>query len=140
MKNLSSILALGLLIFVSLACNFSVGKTGVVSIESVALAKNGGGKPGETVSAFAAADETQYFVATLNEGKTGTRVKGVFTVVNAGGETNQKIAETEIVTVDDDQNKVNFHITLPDGFPAGDYKADFYLNDQLAKTTEYKVQ
>ena len=140
MKNLSSILALGLLVFAGLACSFSAGKTGVVSVESVTLAKDSGGKPGETVTAFAAADATQYFVATLNEGKTGTRVKGVFTVVNAGGETNQKIAETEVVTVDDDQNKVNFHITLPDGFPAGDYKADFYLNDQLAKTTEYKVQ
>ena len=140
MKNLSAILAVGLLVVIGLACSFSAGKTGVVNLESVALAKNAGGKPGETVNAFAPSDATHYFVATLSEGKTGTRVKGVFTAVDAGGETNQKIAETEIVTANDDQDKVNFHIDLPDGFPAGEYKADFYLNDQLAKTVNYKVQ
>ena len=140
MKNLSAIFAVGLLVLVSLACNFSVGKTGVVSVESVTLAKDANGTPGETVTGFSAADKTQYFVVTLNEGKTGTRVKGVFTAVNAGGETNEKMAETEVVTVDENQNKVDFHISLPDGFPAGEYKAEFFLNDQPAKTVNYRVQ
>ncbi len=140
MKNLTTILALGLLISFGLACSFSAGKTGVVSIESAALAKDSGGKPGDTVTNFTPADKIQYFVVTLNEGKTGTRVKGVFTVVNADGVTDQKMAETEVVTADGDQTKASFHISLPSEFPVGEYKADFFLNDKLAKTINYKVQ
>ena len=140
MKNLSAILAFGLLIAFGLACSFSVGKTGVVTVESATLAKDNGGKPGDTVTGFTPLDKVQYFVVNLNEGKAGTRVKGVFTVVDADGETDQKMGETEVVTADEDQTKANFHISLPSGFSAGEYKADFFLNDKLAKTVNYKVQ
>ena len=140
MKNLSAILAFGLLMMFGLACNFSVGKTGLVKIESATLAKDSGGKPGDTVANFTPLDKVQYFVVTLNEGKAGTRVKGVFTVVNADGVTDQKMAETEVVTADDDQNKVNFHISLPAEFPVGEYKADFFLDNKPATTVNYKVQ
>ena len=140
MKNLTTILVIGLLIFVGLACSFSAGKTGVVNVESAMLAKDNSGKPGDAVTNFTPSDKVQYFVVTLNEGKTGTRVKGVFTAVNADGVTEQKMAETEVITADDNQTKANFHISLPSEFPAGEYKADFFLNDKLAKTINYKVQ
>lgn len=140
MKNLSAILALCLLISLNTACSFSAGKTGKVGVESAALAKDAGGKAGETVTGFSSSDKVQYFVVGLSEGKAGTHVKGVWTAVNAGDAVNTKIVETEVVTVDDEQNKANFHISMPDGFPAGDYKADFYLDDTLAKTINYKVQ
>jgi hypothetical protein len=36
--------------------------------------------------------------------------------------------------------RTEFHIVKPDGFPAGKYKAEVYVNGQLAGTKEFEVE
>lgn len=160
MKNLSAILALAILLTVGLACSDS-GKTtstdnaankgdstaaknesaeNGVSIAWVKLYKDdGSGGEGDEVTGFKASDNPQHFKAHLSEFESGTRIKAVFTAVNAGGENNFKILEKEIET-NSITNEGVFSLKMPNPFPVGDYKADFYINGKLAKTVNYKVQ
>ena len=36
-------------------------------------------------------------------------------------------------------SRVNFTLTHDNPYPAGDYKIDIYLNDELAETVEFKI-
>jgi hypothetical protein len=156
MKHLSAILALTILLAVGLACSesgnaseSSPGATNAsgssksdetktesgISIESVILTNDGG----DAVTNFKPSDNPQRAVVKLSEIESGTRVKAVWTAVNAGGEKNQKILEKEVET-DSMMNQANFSLSLPNPFPTGDYKVEIYLNGKLSKTVNYKVQ
>lgn len=142
MKLFTLIAFLCVLAFVGAGCSFQVGtpKVDEVKIEKIEMAKDNGGKPGDVVTVFKAGETRQYFVVTLNGGKKDTKIKATFTAVEAGEVTNQKIADTELTTENDSQSSVNFHIDLPAGFPAGTYKAEFFVDGKPAKTVDYKVE
>jgi hypothetical protein len=40
----------------------------------------------------------------------------------------------------EEPNRINFSLTPNEPFPTGDYKVDIYLNDELAKTVEFKIK
>ena len=75
------------------------------------------------------------------EGAEGTQVKTVWTNVNAGGATNQKLWTKELVP-DEEKRSADFSLSNSNkkSFPTGDYKIDVYLDDELIQTVRYKVQ
>ncbi|HET9800755.1 MAG TPA: hypothetical protein VFP82_03630, partial [Chthoniobacterales bacterium] len=60
---------------------------------------------------------------------------------NAGGATNQKLWEKELVTTEDNL-RADFSLSNSGDqpFPPGDYKIDIYLDDELVQTVRYKVR
>jgi hypothetical protein len=91
-------------------------------------------------------DDTFAVLVFLSEPKIGTRLKAIWTIVDAGGMEDKKILEKKIeITADaikgvEEPNRINFSLTHDDPFPAGDYKTEIYLNDELVKTVEFKVK
>jgi hypothetical protein len=37
-------------------------------------------------------------------------------------------------------NRINFNLTHNDFYPRGDYETEIYLNGELAKTVEFKIE
>ena len=91
-------------------------------------------------------DDTFAVLVFLSEAKIGTKLKAVWTIVDAGGQKDKKILEKKIELTAEavegvkEANRVNFSMTHDDPFPAGDYKAEIYLNGELAKTVPFKVK
>jgi hypothetical protein len=157
MKNLSAILALIILLAAGLACSDSdaaqisnTGETNTaqtsssdedgVYIEWIALYKDdGSGGEGEKTMSFKPTDNPQHFKAHLSEFEGGTKLKFVWTAVNAGGEKNLKIFEKELET-GSLENEMTAKLKMANPFPTGDYKLDVYVNGKLSKTLNYKVQ
>ena len=115
-----------------------------VTIEKTVLAKET--KDGfDPVKSFKP-DDTFAVLVFLSEAKIGTKLKAVWTLVDAGGKQDQKILEkkieltAEVVEGVKEANRVNFSMTHDDPFPAGDYKAEIYLNGELAKTVPFKIK
>ena len=113
-------------------------------IEKVTLARDNGEKF-EPVKSFKPTDIFAVIVQ-LTEVKTATKVKGVWTIVDAGGMKDKKLLEKE-VTISPETNKkveaknrVDFSLTHDNPYPAGDYKMEVYLNDELAETVEFKIE
>ena len=108
-------------------------------VESIKLARENGGRL-QSVENFKRADNPEHIVVKLAKGAEGTHVKTVWTNLNAGGATNQKLWEKELVT--GEANRADFSLSNKDSkfFPAGDYKIDIYLDDELVDTVSYKVQ
>jgi len=99
----------------------------------------------EPVKSFKS-DDTFAVLVFLSEPKIGTHVKAIWTIVDAGGTENKEILEKEVeITAKaiegvEEPNRINFSLTHDDPFPAGDYKTEIYLNDELVKTVEFKVK
>ena len=93
------------------------------------------------VKNFRRADNPERIVVTLTDGNSGTHVKTVWTNLNAGGASNQKLWEKELIT-SDSNSRANFSLSNSNSklFPAGGYKIDIYLDDKLVDTVHYKVQ
>ena len=109
-------------------------------VESITLAREEGGRL-KPVKNFKPADSPEHIVVKLAEGVEGTHVKTVWTNLNAGGATNQKLWTKELVP-DDESRIANFSLSNSNdkSFPTGDYKIDIYLDDELVQTVRYKVQ
>jgi len=109
-------------------------------IESITLAREQGGEL-KPVKNFKRADNPEHIVVTLSEGNSGAHVKTVWTNLNAGGVSNQKLWEKELI-LDMPNPRADFSLsnTSDKKFPAGEYKIDIYLNDTLIDTVRYKVQ
>ena len=109
-------------------------------VEAVTLAREEGGRL-KSVNNFQRTDNPEHIVVTVTEGNEGTHVKTVWTNLNAGGATNQKLWEKELVTSEENR-RADFSLSNRNSklFPAGDYKIDIYLDDELIQTVQYKVQ
>jgi hypothetical protein len=109
-------------------------------VESITLAHEEGGRL-KAVKNFARSDNPEHIVIKLAEGSEGTHVKTVWTNLNAGGATNQKLWTKELVP-DDENRTADFSLSNSGNklFPTGDYKIDIYLDDELVQTVRYKVQ
>jgi cytochrome oxidase complex assembly protein 1 len=108
-------------------------------IESITLARENGDRL-QAVENFKRADNPEHIVVKLSEGAEGTHVKTVWTNLNAGGATNQKLWTKELVP-DDESRQADFSLSNSNKnlFPTGDYKIDIYLDDELIQTVRYKV-
>lgn len=91
-------------------------------------------------------DDTFAVLVFLSEAKVGTKLKAVWTLVDAGGKQDQKILEKKVELTEEaiegvkDASRINFSLSHDNPYPAGDYKVDIYLNGELAKTFEFKIK
>ena len=118
--------------------------TGNVRIETTALVRKTSDKF-EPVKSFKP-DDTFAVLVFLSEPKTGTKVKAVWTVVDAGGMEDKQLLVKKIELTPEavegvkEANRINFSLSHDDPYPAGDYKVDIYLNGELAKTVEFTIK
>jgi hypothetical protein len=91
-------------------------------------------------------DDTFAVLVILSEAKVGTKLKAVWTIVDAGEHQDEKILEKKIeltakaIEGVEEANRINFTLSHDDPYPAGDYKVDIYLNGELAKTVEFRIK
>lgn len=91
-------------------------------------------------------NDTFALVVYLSEAKVGTRVRAVWTLVHAGRLENMKLLENKMELTEDaikgvkEPNRFNFGLEHDTPYPPGDYKIEIYLNDELAKSVEFKVK
>ena len=115
-----------------------------VTIEKTVLAK-------ETADGFDSVksfkpDDTFAVLVFLSEPKIGTKLKAVWTIVDAGEMQDKKLLEKKIELTPDaikgvkEANRINFSLTHDNPYPAGDYKVEIYLNGELAKTVEFRIK
>jgi hypothetical protein len=99
----------------------------------------------EPVKSFKPSDTFAVLVF-LSEPKIGTKLKAVWTIVDAGGQQDEKILEKKVeITPEaikdvEEPNRINFSLTPSEPFPTGDYKVEIYLNGELAKTVKFKIK
>ncbi|RME73657.1 MAG: hypothetical protein D6784_11620, partial [Chloroflexi bacterium] len=120
-----------LLVLLSLACGFNFS---TANIESAVMAKDPDGANPTTTFAQ---DDTFYLVVQVANAPDDTRVKAVWTAVEADGvEPNFLLGEKELVG----GGQVNFSLENDMLWPVGKYKVDLYLNDELDRTLEFTVE
>jgi tetratricopeptide (TPR) repeat protein len=111
---------------------------GEVSIQTVHMARNNSGKPGEAVLSFIPSDRMIFCVITFNVARPGTKVRFVWKTVEIDGSRNDEIKTVDYVTKPS-EDKVQGNLTLPRDWPVGTYKVDIYINGTFAKTVNYRV-
>jgi hypothetical protein len=129
----------GLMMFVFLALVLVACEGSTANIQSATLSHGfQDNKATDNVTTFAPAD-TFHLVVQLANAPDDTKVKVVWTAVDAGGGQikDQKIDEKELTT---GSAPIDFTLAPNNPFPAGKYKADLYLNNVLNKTLEFQVQ
>lgn len=132
----------GSLCLMSLTSGFAADQP--ISVQKLVLVRELPDKY-EPVTEFKPTD-TFVLLVYLTEPKLGTKVKTVWTAVKAGDMQDQKLLDKEVEVTQEaiqgrrEPNRVNFLLTHQEPFPAGDYKADVYVNDQLNKTIEFSVK
>jgi hypothetical protein len=115
-----------------------------VTIEKTVLAREHDDKF-EPVKSFKP-DDTFAVLVFLSEAKVGTKVKAVWTLVDAGGMEDKQLTVKKIELTPEtvegtkEANRINFSLSHDDPYPAGDYKVDIYLNGELAKTVEFTIK
>ena len=152
MKHHPAWLAAGLLVFVVLACNLSKNSNSNSNsnssgdlgsgqaIKDVHMAKDdGNGAPGDETDSFAPGDRTIHCVATLNNAKSGTKMKFSWWIVDADGTKNKAIKDIDYTT-GAIENVIHGHLTLPQDWPVGKYKVQIFVNGDLDRTVLYSVK
>lgn len=119
------------LVLAALACNFSVS---TARISDAYLAADAEGNLKTTT--FAPTD-TFYAIVNLANAPDDTVVKAVWTAVSVNtGEQDVVVNETETTTGD----SLYFELSRESPWPAGQYKIDIYLNDELDRTLTFAVE
>ncbi len=103
------------------------------------------GEEFEPVEAFTPSDNFGVLVF-VSDGKPGTRVKANWIAVEAGGMKDKSIFEKEVVLTPEaikangDPSRIDFSLLHDNPYPTGLFKADFYLNDVLTETVQFKIE
>lgn len=167
MKRHPSLLAIGLLLFVVLACKMgntsdnannanntnnannanstdtsnTTSKTSSnasgVHVNKVYMAK---AADGEATTTFSPSDRTIYCIAEMNKLAAGTQVKFSWIADNVTGEEKGSKIKDVDYTTGSLENIVKAHLTLPQDWPTGQYKVEVYINGDLAQTINYTVE
>ena len=115
-----------------------------VTIEKLTLVRDAGDKF-VPVQRFRPTDIFGVLVK-LSGSNSGTKVKGVWTAVDAGGIKDKKIFEKEVTLSPDtlkdvkEKNRVDFTLSHDNPYPTGDYKFQAYLNGDLADSIEFTIE
>lgn len=138
MKNKASILfAVLVLILATLACNLFNTE---MSLENFRTAYDSDGRNVTTV--FGPGD-VFYAVADLNNAPAGTLVEVKWIVVNIEGvNPGEVIYEQSMNDFTDNSftGTIYFELSNEDGWPAGDYKVDIYLNSAPVDSAAFSVR
>jgi hypothetical protein len=116
-----------------LACGFSAS---TANISEATLSRDEAGN--EPTTTFSPGD-TFYLIVQLANAPDDTVVKASWTAVDVeGADPNTFIDESEITS---GTGTITFNLTNSQGqWPAGSYKVDLYMNDELERTLEFSVQ
>jgi outer membrane usher protein FimD/PapC len=145
-KRMTALALLSLAAVIATACNFNFS---TARIADAKMTKGVSDKMEaiDPTSTFDTTDGVVHCLVALANAPEKTRVKAVWTVVNAQGlKPNDTFGETT-VEGGGTKNAVDFTYTPPPaGIPVGDYKVDIYLNpqpgkqEQPAKTVTFSVK
>jgi hypothetical protein len=131
-RKWSILLVIGALVLASLACSFSASTASIAEAE---MAKDEAGTQPTTVFA---PEDIFYCNVELANAPDGTLVKSVWTAVDVeGADPNTPLDETEI---ESGSGTVHFNLSNSSAWPAGTYKVDLFLNDELDQTLEFTVE
>ncbi|MFC1975785.1 hypothetical protein ACFLXQ_05265 [Chloroflexota bacterium] len=123
---------IALLIATILACDFSAS---TANINDAKMTKDSEGKQSTAIFAL---DDTFYAIVEVANAPDDTKVKAVWMVVEADGVDPVVIGEKEL----EGGGTLTFSVSNNDDklWPAGKYKVDLYLNDELDRSLEFKVE
>jgi hypothetical protein len=109
-----------------------------IYIKSIWLALDDGmGKAGKMVSGFKPDNNPLHCVVRLSRAKVGTKVKFIWTAIDAGGMKNYKIITLQYVTKPW-EDLVDGQINIPSAWPSGKYKVEASINKQSI-STEFRI-
>ena len=115
-----------------------------VTVEKLTLVRDTG-KDFEPVKKFKPTDTFGVLVQ-LSEAKEGTKVKGVWTAVDAGGMIEKKIFEkivnltAEAMKSVKNPSRIDFTLSHDNPYPTGDYKFEVFINGEPGDTLEFKIE
>lgn len=132
-KGMVAIVALSLAAVIGTACNFNFS-TARIADAKMAKGVSDRMEAIDATSTFDTTDGVIHCLVALANAPEKTRVKAVWTVVNAQGlKANDTFGETT-VEGGGTKNAVDFTYSPPSaGMPPGDYRVDIYLNPQPGK-------
>jgi hypothetical protein len=137
MKKIAPMLVAVLaLVFASLACQ---ALSTEMSLQNLRMAYD---EDGEQVTSTFTATDVLYAVGDLKNAPQGTVVKAVWVAVDvedtdAGLEFQEQTID---ITEESFSGTIYFQLSNDEGWPAGLYRVDMYLNDTLAQSIEFNVQ
>jgi len=152
MKLNSSWLATSMLLFAIFACNISNNNNSnnrptsnrpanaEIYVDQIHMAKDDGGKPGESTTGFEPSDRTIHCVINLNKAKDGTKIRFVWIASDATGLSKNEMIKSIDYTTQGAEDFVHGHLTAPKDWPTGDYRVEVYVDGVLDKTIEYKIE
>lgn len=153
MKRHPAWLALGLLLFVVLACNLSKNKNdgngnsntnsgsnrpanAEVYTDEVYIAKE---ENGSAVSTISPSDRKVHVVINLNKAKSGTDVKLIWIAEEVEGASNRQLKTLEYTTKVGER-KIPGYLSWSEDWPKGKYKVEVYIDGNLDRTVYYEVE
>jgi hypothetical protein len=163
MKRHSGWLAAGLLLFAVLACNLGKntnnsnnsnlnsnnGNSNTVKtnrppnaevyVDSVNMARDDNGKPGDATTTFSPSDSKIHCVINLNKAKAGTKIRTVWVAASVEGYTSDQELKTLDYTTNSFEKKITGYLTKSE-WPKGRYRLEVYINGALDKTIDYTVE
>lgn len=164
MKRHSGWLAAGLLLFAVLACNLGKNNNNAnnsnsnstsnknsnspvtnrpanaeVYVETINMAKDDDGKPGDATTTFESSDSKIHCVINLNKAKGGTKIKTVWIAADVEGTKNQEL-KTLDYTTNSFEKKITGYLTWKGDWPKGQYRLEVYINGALDKTIDYTIE
>lgn len=93
----------------------------------------------DPTSNFLPADRTLHCVVKLSPNPPSTtKVRAVWTAVDADGQQNTKIVEREIGT-ERNERVIHFTAQLARDWPTGKYKVEIYINEALGKVVDFTI-
>lgn len=134
-KKLSIVFAVLALIVSTLACSLGGGDPALTNPRMSTDAE------GVNTTTVYSGSDAFYAVADLSNVETGSVVDAKWYLVSAADYDPGEIQSTSL-TIEDKSlyNYVSFELTSTEGWPAGEYKVELYLNGTLAHTLNFSVQ
>ncbi len=160
MKRHPAWLAVGLMLFVVIACNLgrrttnlstnntagsntsssNTPSTATGALTETHMARDDGkGDPGQETNTFDPKDRTIHCVTTLKEAKSGTQMKFSWFIVEAGDRKDEKLSDIDYTTRGL-EDVVHGHLVARRDWMPGRYKVEIYVNGNLEQIVTYTVQ
>ena len=109
-----------------------------VTVSSATLGKSVGAdkRVANATDAFAKGDTIYVSIATSGSGTATIKSRWTFT---SGGKTVPVKEDTQTIQATG-PSVTEFHVSKPDGWPAGDYQVEILVNDQSVQTKKFSVK
>jgi hypothetical protein len=131
-RTIQIIIPVFVLLLVGLACNFSA------STANIASATMAFDEEGTQPTTTYGPSDIFYCIVELKNAPDETTVKAAWTAVDVEGvDANTAIEETTLSSGD---GLLHFELSNSNLWPAGSYKVDLYLNDELDQSVEFTVE